>query len=88
MPSAVSCLWVCSSPAGGPPWWQWKCSLAAEPKRERPVAAQGGVEVLGDSVEGPVAVVGESVVLGDCYQALGEGSPQELGGNHVVVPVP
>ena len=40
--------------------------------------------VLGDSAECSVAVVGQSFVLGDCYQAVGESPPQELGGNHLL----
>ena len=46
------------------------------------------VQMLSDSLEGPCGCRGESVVLGDGDQALGESSPQELGGNHVVAAVP
>ena len=51
------------------------------------VAAYCGVHVLGDHGEGTVAVVGQALVLGDDDQAMGEGAPQEFGGNYIVAAV-
>ena len=48
------------------------------------VASKGSVQVLSDYPEGSVAVVGKSIVQGNCDETMGEGSPQEFGGNQMI----